>query len=149
MTKDVVISIRSLHDCGQEEEDSIDFSTDGKYSLEGDVALMSYMESPVTGLDGTLTSVMVTGDRVVVDRSGVVTSRMVFREGEKNHFLYDTPVGSALLGMNTRSIRHSFNEHGGNMEIDYVLDVEHSVVSRNRFYITVTEQKHTGEVRNG
>ena len=31
------------------------------------------------------------------------------------------------------------------MEIDYVLDMEHAFVSRNRFRLTVKEQKQTGE----
>ena len=46
--------------------------------------------------------------------------------------------------MNTRGIHHRFDEHGGDMEIDYVLDMEHAFVTRNRFRMTVTEQKRMG-----
>ena len=145
MMKDVVIYIRSLHGCGEEDEDSIDFTTDGLYTWDGDTACMTYLESEVTGMEGTRTSVMVMPDTVVVDRDGAITSRMVFREGEKNAFLYDTPVGSATLHMDTRGLNARFNEHGGHMEIDYVLDMEHAFVSRNRFRLTVKEQKQTGE----
>ena len=35
MTKDVVIYIRSLYGYGGEEEDSIDFTTDGLYTYDG------------------------------------------------------------------------------------------------------------------
>ena len=79
-------------------------------------------------------------DKVVVDRDGTITSRMVFQEGTKNAFLYDTPVGSATMHMNTRRILFRFNESGGELEIDYVLDLEHTFVTRNLFQIEVREQ---------
>ena len=144
-----MIYIRSLHGCGEEEEESIDFSTDGFYTFDGDTACLTYLETEVTGLEGTRTSVMVMPDKVVVDRDGAVTSRMVFRQGEKHSFLYDTPVGSATMHMNTRGLNYRFNEHGGHMEIDYVLDMEHAVVSRNQFQVTVREQAKMGERSHG
>ena len=94
MTKDVVIYIRSLYGYGEEEEDSIDFTTDGLYSFDGDTACLTYQESEVTGMEGTETNVVVSADKVIVDRNGTVTSRMVFRPGEKHAFLYDTPVAT-------------------------------------------------------
>ena len=141
MMKDVVIYIRSLHGCGEEDEDSIDFTTDGLYTWDGDTACMTYLESEVTGMEGTRTSVMVMPDKVVVDRDGAITSRMVFREGETNAFLYDTPVGSATMHIDTRRILFRFDEQGGELEIDYVLDLEHAFVTRNVFRVEVKLQK--------
>ena len=140
MMKDVVIYIRSLYGYGENEEEAIDFSTDGLYTYDGGTACMTYLETEVTGMEGTRTSVMVMSDRVVVDRDGTVTSRMVFQEGKKNAFLYDTPVGSATMHMDTRRILFRFNENGGELEIDYVLDLEHTFVTRNLFQIEVREQ---------
>ena len=148
MKKDVVIYIRSLYGYG-EEEDTIDFTTDGQYAFDGDTACLTYEESAVTGMEGTRTSVLVSPDRVVVDRDGTVTSRMVFSPGEKHAFLYETPVGSATLHMDTRNVKSRFNEHGGQMEIDYVIDMEHAFASRNKFKMTVKEQTKTGDRRNG
>ena len=139
--KDVVIYIRSLYGYDENEEEAIDFSTDGLYTYDGGTACLTYLETDVTGMEGTRTSVMVMPDKVVVDRDGTVTSRMVFRPGEKHAFLYDTPVGSATMHMDTRGLSSRFNEHGGHMEIDYVMDMEHAFASRNRFHLTVKEQK--------
>ena len=100
-------------------------------------------------MEGTQTRVVVTPEKVVVDRDGTVTSRMVFEPGVKHAFLYDTPVGSATMHMATRDLRQRFNEHGGQVEIDYVLDMEHAFASRNRFRLTVKEQKKTGDRSNG
>lgn len=140
MIKEVVISISSLIDYGMDEEDRIDFSTDGVYKLEGEVAHIAYLETEVTGLQGTRTSVKVMPDCVVVDRKGSLTSRMEFRAGQKNSFLYDTSAGMATMNMNTRSVKHRFGPSGGELEIDYVLDMEHAVISRNRFRLSVREQ---------
>ena len=138
--KDVVIRINSIHRDGDGEEDRIEFTTDGLYSFENGTGYLSYMESEVTGLPGTRTSLEIRPDEVIVDRTGGVTSRMVFRRGEKNSFQYETPFGMATLGMNTQRIRHDFSSRGGSMVIDYVIDVEHAVVERNRFCLQVREQ---------
>lgn len=140
MMEDVVISLHSVHDCDSENEDRIEFTTDGMYTYDDGVGCLTYMESEVTGMEGTRTSIMVMPDKVVVDRDGVVTSRMVFQPGLKNSVLYDTPFGTATLSIDTRQIRHSFNKDGGSMELDYVLDLEHAVATRNRFQLNVIKQ---------
>ena len=139
MMKDVVISIRSLTGQG-EDEDSLDFVTDGLYSYDGLVACVTYLETEVTGMEGTRTSLMVLPDKVVVDRDGLITSRMIFTPGQRSAFQYDTPVGTATMQMDTHSITQRFDERGGDMEIDYVLGLEHAVISRNRFRLNVREQ---------
>ena len=138
--KDVVISIRSIHGLGEESEDRIEFTTDGLYHYEDGTGYLSYLESEVTGLPGTETCVEIRPDEVVVDRRGGVTSRMVFRRGEKHRFQYETPFGMATLGMDTKRIRHDFGADGGSVEIDYVLNVEHAIVERNRFTLNVRVQ---------
>lgn len=141
MMRDVVISMHSIEGCDTGDQGIVDFSTDGHYFKDGDTSCFSYLETDVTGLEGTRTSVIVRPDEVVVDRDGMITGRMIFREREKNSFLYSTPYGTATLGVSTKKIRHSFNDRGGELEVDYVLDMEHTVVSRNKFFVRVEEQK--------
>lgn len=141
MMKDVVISMHSVQNSDSDDKELLDFSTDGSYFLDGDTACFSYLESEVTGLEGTRTSVFVRPNEVIIDRDGLVRGRMVFRERENNRFLYDTPYGSATLGIKTLSIRHSFDANGGELELDYVLNMEHAVVSQNKFLIKVEEQR--------
>lgn len=137
--KEAVISINSIQGCEEESENNIEFTTDGLYSYENGIPCMRYYETDVTGMPGTRTTLSVEDDRVIVDREGSITSRMVFEKGKKSSFLYNTPYGNATMGMDTRSIRHSFDENGGSMEIVYVVDMEHTVVTRNKFRIKVTE----------
>ena len=146
--KDVVISIRTVHAVDMEDEDYLDFTTDGLYTYDGEVGCLSYLETEVTGMEGTRTSVIVMPDQVVVDRDGLITSRMIFKEREKSSFLYNTPYGTATMNISTRRISHSLDEHGGNVEIDYVADMEHAVVTRNQFRLNITEQNLMGENSN-
>lgn len=141
MMKDVVISIDSIQNYGLDDEDRMEFTTDGSYFFEDGVGCLSYMESEVTGMEGTRTSMIVSPEEIVVDRDGGITSRMVFREGLKNSFLYNTPYGNATMGIDTRRVKHELDENGGHVEIDYVVDMEHTVVTRNRFQITIETRK--------
>ena len=137
--KEVLITIHSLQDYDGEEDNSMEFTTDGLYSYENGTGRIRYYESEVTGLPGTRTEVSISPDEVIVDREGSITARMVFRKGCRNNFLYNTPYGTATMGIDTRKICHDLGEHGGSMEIDYVVDMEHVAVTRNKFKLNVRE----------
>lgn len=138
--KDVVISMHSIHGCDEEDRDIIDFTTDGYYFQDGDASCFSYLETEVTGLSGTRTSVTIKPDYVVIDRDGEISGRMVFRVGEKNSFPYQTPFGMATLGVKTNRIRQRFDENGGELEVDYVLDMEHALVMKNKIELNIRQQ---------
>ena len=137
MLKDVIIDVHATHNYGEDNSDTIEFTTDGYFTTEDGVRCITYSESEVTGMQGTRTSVFVMDDKVVVDRDGVVTSRMEFTEGGKSKFLYRTPFGNATLGINTRKIRKDLSDCGGKLEIEYVLDMDHAVASKNRLSLEV------------
>ena len=144
MLKDVIISMQTVQNCDDAENRStLDFTTDGYYTYDDNVGCVTYEESEVTGLPGTRTSVFIMPDQVVVDRDGSLTSRMVFKEGEQTSFLYNTPFGNATMGVDTRKINHSFDDRGGTAEIEYVVNVEHAVFTRNRFTIQVKQDGGT------
>lgn len=141
---DAVINLRTLQNCDDDEPDVLDFITDGEYSFADEIGRLDYEETEVTGMTGTQTSLTIMPDRVIVDRRGSVNSRMEFAEGERNSFLYSTPFGQATMSLNTRSIRRSFNENGGRAEIEYVIDVDHALFTKNRFIINVTRTEGSG-----
>ena len=134
---EAIISLKTLQNCDEEKPDLLDFMTDGQYLFSKNTGHIKYAESELTGMEGTQTSLTILPDRIVVDRRGSITSRMEFVEGEKNSFLYATPFGNATMSLDTRKISHSFSEEGGRAEIEYVMDLDHKVFSRNRFIINV------------
>ena len=145
--KDVIISITGAQYAEQSADDAVELVTDGKYCFKNGRGKLVYTESELTGMEGTTTSFLISPGEVILDRKGTLTSRMVFREGAKSTFLYDTPYGSTTMGLDTHSIRSTLGERGGDLEIDYVVDFDHAVVGRNSFKINVKEQR--GGVNDG
>jgi len=139
--KNVILSITGTQRDEAGNPDSIELVTDGEYWFTDGVARFSYRESSLTGLEGTRTSFAVKPTEVILSREGSVNAQMIFQPGQKHYFLYDTPYGSATMGVDTHSVRSTLGEHGGELQIDYVVDFEHTIVGRNQFKINVREQK--------
>ena len=137
--KDVIISIKGMQSCGEDGDDAAEFVTDGQYSYADGCGTLSYMESELTGLEGTRTSLTFDPRRMIIEREGTVNMRMIFEPGQRHTFLYETPYGTATMAVDTRCVRAELNEHGGELEIDYVVNFDNAAVGRNSFSISVRE----------
>ncbi|MEG2215049.1 MAG: DUF1934 domain-containing protein [Oscillospiraceae bacterium] len=138
--KDVIISITGSQNFSADPAETVELVTEGKYSYRDGRGEVTYQESELTGMKGTKTSFVFTPEEIILSREGTLTSRMVFREGKKNVFLYDTPYGAATMGLDTHKINSTMGPRGGNVEIDYVVDFDHAMVGRNKFSINIKEQ---------
>ena len=138
--KDGIISSTGSQYAEQDSDEAVELVTDGQYCFKNGRGKLTYKESALTGMEGTVTSFLISPGEVILSREGTLTSRMVFREGTKNTFLYDTPYGSTTMGLDTHRISSSLGEGGGELEIDYIVDFDHTVVGRNRFKINVRER---------
>lgn len=136
--KEVIISIVGTQSLEKGLE-SIELVTDGHYSFDNGKGILTYMESEITGMDGTKTTFEVGDDLVTMIREGTVNSQMTFERGKKHFFLYETPYGAATLGVNTHRLKTFFGEHGGNMELEYALDIDNMRLGVNAFKINVKE----------
>lgn len=140
--RDVIISITGVQNDPNGDKDSVELVTTGQYGIENDEIRFTYEESELTGLDGTRTTFTISPMGVVLRREGSLNSEMVFQQGRKNFFLYETPYGSATMGVETRRIDTQLDEHGGNLELDYDIDFNHTLMGRNKFKINVRENEH-------
>ena len=145
--KDVIISVTGVQQ-GVNGPDAMELVTAGQYGQDEKETLLTWQESELTGKEGTKTSLRVQRNGVVLSREGKLNTRMEFEEGKKRYFLYETPFGSATMGLNTRRIVNRLGLHGGEIEIDYSVDMDQTVVGRNRFFIRVQEprESHIGDV---
>ena len=141
--KKVIIKIvgSQADDAAQEPEDLAEFTTEGRYICADGCGSFTYQESELTGMDGTRTTIEFTPRSAMLTREGTVNSRMYFVRGQKNTFLYETPYGTATVGLETQRYRSTLSEHGGELEIGYVVDFDHAFVGRNQLKITITEQR--------
>ncbi len=134
--RDVVISVKGLSGFDEEGE-SLELVTGGKYAYANERAALEYMETELTGLTGTRTRICVEPECVTLTRSGVFNMQMIFQEGRKHYFNYNTPEGSLMMGINTRSIRNELREDGGRLCVSYLLDLDTTMRTRNSFEIEI------------
>ena len=85
--KEVIISIKSSQSIAGEAAEPTELITKGSYACRGNLKKFAYMESAITGLEGTKTEFLIRPEEIVMNRSGTVTSRIVCRMGKKHHFL--------------------------------------------------------------
>ena len=139
MEKDVVISIKGMQKYDNTDPDVIELVTQGRLTREGGSYTLSYQESELTGLEGTLTTIQVDGEQVTLMRVGEFTSQMVFQEGRRHLSMYNTPYGAMAIGVNTRHLLAELSDQGGDIEIDYSIEIDHALAGRSIFQINVKE----------
>lgn len=81
MEKEVIISIKGMQKYENAEPDTIELVTGGRLERDGESFTLSYQESAVTGMDGTLTTFQIEPERVTLLRWGSTPPKWCFRRG--------------------------------------------------------------------
>ena len=145
MEKEVVISIKGMQKYEGMPPDVVELVTEGRMARDGSSYTLSYQESELTGLEGTLTTILVDGEQVTLMRMGEFNSQLVFQEGRRHLSLYNTPYGAMTIGVNTRHLLAELTDQGGDIEVDYAIEVDHALAGRSVFRINVREAGAAGE----
>ena len=80
-------------------------------------------------------------DCITLMRVGEVNSQMVFQPGRRHFSMYETPYGALSVGISTKKMHANLNERGGEIEIDYAIEIDHAVAGENMFHINVREKE--------
>lgn len=141
MEKDVVISVMGMQKYENMNSDKVELVTEGRLIREAGNYILTYEESEMTGLEGTMTTIQVNPeqDQITLIRVGHFNSQMVFQEGRRHLSMYNTPYGAMEVGVNTRHLFAEVNDVQGEIEVDYSIEVDHSVAGRNIFKISFKE----------
>ena len=138
----VIISIKGTQSYEQQEDDVIELVTEGRLEREDEGHFtLSYQESEVTGLEGTLTTFQIEPARITLLRLGGVNSEMVFELGRRHLSMYDTPYGALAMGVNTRELSAALDEQGGQIRIVYDIELDHALAGRNTFDIQIRQAR--------
>ena len=145
--KDVIINIVATQatDEASDMDTLAEFTTVGQYSYEDGSGKICYLESELTGMEGTFTSIHYTPQGAHLERTGNLVSTMDFTPGVRNAFAYDTPYGSATVGLETLEYTPALTEQGGTLDIEYVVDFDHAMVGVNRMHIEIRLQNEQKE----
>ena len=138
MTDNVIISIKGKQLYAESSPDEIELVTSGILKRDGRGGFtVSYRESELTGLEGTTTKLHIYGGKVTLLREGNINSQMVFEEGRRHLSMYETPYGELSIGVNTRRMRSTLGEAGGDLEIDYAIEIDNLLAGQNLFRMNV------------
>lgn len=135
----VLLFIRGEQYFDDVDPDATELTTEGTLELTEKGLLLTYQETALTGMEGTTTTFEVSGPQVILRRVGSVNSQMVFEEGRRHMSMYNTPYGAMTIGVNTRHLLAELSDRGGEIEIDYAIEIDHEIAGRNVFQINVKE----------
>jgi len=137
----VILSIKGLQAYIDAEPETIELVTEGRLEKQGKNGFtISYEETELTGLEGTLTTFQVEKNRITLMRQGLINSQMVFEQGRRHLSMYDTPQGSLAVGIDTKRMCSKMSGKGGNIEIDYAIEIDHAVAGQNFFQIDIRKK---------
>ena len=138
MTDNVIISIKGKQLYAESGPEEIELVTAGTLKMDdAGGCTISYQESELTGLEGTTTRLHIDGSRVTLLREGSTNSQMVFEEGRRHLSMYETPYGALSIGVNTKRMRSTVGEAGGDLEIDYAIEIDNLLAGQNLFRMNV------------
>ncbi|MBR5236619.1 MAG: DUF1934 domain-containing protein [Clostridia bacterium] len=119
------------------ENDVYELTTLGSYIKKGDKYYISYEGTELTGYEGTTTTLKIKDNCVSMIRFGSSTSQMIFEKEKKYVGYYDTPFGGLSVGVTTNSMRVDIDENGGEIELDYMVELNNSMPVHNGLHLTI------------
>ena len=139
MKKDVIISIQGgqmVSEIGQPEP--VELITPGRLSREGGDYLITYRESELTGLEGTITTLRVAERCVTLSREGEVCSLMIFEQGQRHLSYNETGECPLTIGVSAQRVRTALTDDGGLVEVDYEIEIDQAITGMNRITVNVS-----------
>ncbi|MCX7841856.1 MAG: DUF1934 domain-containing protein [Clostridia bacterium] len=139
MNKNVIIYVKGTQTADNQEANRLELVTEGKYYKKGETYYVTYKESEVTGMEGTTTTLKVERGTVTLLRFGTVNTQFIFEEGQKHISYYDTAYGAFTIGVRASKVDIDVNDEGGEIWVDYQLEIDNNSSGENDFYMSIRE----------
>lgn len=131
MKKDVYISIKGSQSY-EDDQNKMEVTTAGKFYDKDGKYYVSYVEGELTGMEKCNTTIKVSPDgTVTMMRHGQTNTHMIFEKDKCHIGHYETPYGDFTISVTANKIDVSLDENGGNIDIDYIMDINNVARSRN------------------
>ncbi|MCM1579493.1 MAG: DUF1934 domain-containing protein [Ruminococcus sp.] len=139
--KKVNITLKSITRSGGQ-PDAVELITEGtlrRAEMSGKTGWeITYDDSTLTGFPGAVTTVSCFGETYAsMRRDGIAETDLIMEHAKRHHCLYGTPYGTATLGVYTKRIINRMTDDGGELYMNYTIDVNSAPVSENEVYLDV------------
>ena len=119
------------------ENDQYELTTMGRYIKKGDKYYISYEGSELTGYENTTTTLKIQDGYVSMIRFGKSSTQMIFEKEKKYVGYYETPFGGLSVGVTTNSMTINMDENGGEVDLDYMVELNNSLPTHNGLYLKI------------
>ena len=137
MTIPVLLSIRGRQSYQEQEPDTIELVTEGTMEYRDDGWDICYEESELTGLAGVTTTFRVERGKIILRRSGALSSEMVFKQGVSHTSLYQMEFGAFMITVCASRIFAQLGAQGGSIDLIYNIDIENSAVGTVDYHLDI------------
>ncbi len=135
--KKVLVNIIDRHSSDNDSY-STELTTSGLYEPLDDGFFLSYDEAGEE-LSGSVTRLSVHSDgKILMNRAGKYNTEMVFEPRQRHNCFYETPFGSLMMGIYTKSVTFESLENGGKLHFSYTIDFNNDLSSENELVISFT-----------
>ena len=133
----VMLSICGRQAYMDQEPDVIELVTEGTMEFRDDGWDISYEESDLTGLSGVTTTFRIERGRIILSRTGRLSSQMVFEEGVSHSSLYQMEFGALLITVCATRIFAQLGEGRGMIDLVYNIDIEQSATGTVDYHLEI------------
>jgi uncharacterized beta-barrel protein YwiB (DUF1934 family) len=149
MNKNVIISVKGIQTSVNKDTNTLELVTEGRYYKKGNTYYVTYKESEVTGMEGTTTTLKISNGIVTLMRFGAVNAQFIFEEGQKHISYYDTQYGTFTVGVTTRAVKVDVDDEGGEIRVDYQLEIDNNKQGGNDFHMFIREAGQVNDECSG
>ena len=143
--KDITLKIigNQLHglERGPNDEETVEFITEGRFMKKGNAMYLIYDESELSGIEGCTTSLKISEGKVNMRRYGTdigFESAIEFEEGKRWGGYYDTPYGPIQMEVLTNEIENTLDGEGsGSLWIDCSISLKGMKDGRSRLHFEI------------
>ena len=137
MKREVVLSLRGTQTYEGQEPDVIELVTEGTMEFRDSGWDISYEESELTGLAGVTTTFRVEPGCVILERTGNLRSRMVFRKDVPHDSLYQMSFGTLMITVCAKYLFFDLVPDGGVIDLLYSIAIENKAAGTVDYHLDI------------
>lgn len=108
---------------GPNEEDLLDFTSICKADIKKDSINIEYDESEISGIEGSISKIIISPEAVTLNRMGKIVTTMVFIESQETSTDIITPLGIIKLTVFTTKLTTSLSKNHIKLELAYTFSL--------------------------
>lgn len=145
MANDFLLHVKGVQRYRDQEPETIELTTEAALTGEDGVLFLRYAESELTGLKGTETTFELHRDKVILRRTGTVSSEMIFIPGQVHQSLYNMEEGALLVTVRTNAVEDEMTLAGGTLHVAYDITIESLGTGRIEYWLKACPKKRKTE----